>query len=157
MFLVLTFRTCFRFIDFQNLHIHKKLRRPLLYQLFTEALQISALVEPNQMELGFVITNDKASYVDKEDSICLFSIAREAALNEQQIKPCVPYRTVSPRDNCLSKCTSDSFPHTKYMSSSVENSHNHTLMFCCPPIPGRRFEKQGKLWDRSVPQLFSIS
>ena len=42
------------------------------------------------MELGFVITNDKASYVAKEDSICLFSVAREAALIEQQIKPCVP-------------------------------------------------------------------
>ena len=42
------------------------------------------------MKLGFVITNDKAPYVAKEDSICLFSVAREAALNEQQIKPCVP-------------------------------------------------------------------
>ena len=42
------------------------------------------------MKLGFVITNDKASYVAKEDSICLFSVAREAALNEQQIKPCFP-------------------------------------------------------------------
>ena len=60
-------------------------------QLFTEALHISTLVEPNQMELGFTITNDNASYVAKEDSICLFSVAREAALNKQQIKPCVPY------------------------------------------------------------------
>ena len=41
------------------------------------------------MELGFVLTNDKASYVGKEDSICLFSVSKEAALNEQQIKPCV--------------------------------------------------------------------
>ena len=38
-----------------------------------------------------MITNDKASYVAKVDSICLFSVAREAALNEQQIKPPVPF------------------------------------------------------------------
>ena len=42
------------------------------------------------MKLGFVITNDKASYVAKEDSIRLFSIAKETALNEQRIKPGVP-------------------------------------------------------------------
>ena len=42
------------------------------------------------MKLGFVITNDKASYVVREDSICLFSIAKEVAMNEQGIKPCVP-------------------------------------------------------------------
>ena len=42
------------------------------------------------MKLGLVITNDKASYVAKEDSICLFNYSKEAALNEQQIKPCVP-------------------------------------------------------------------
>ena len=47
------------------------------------------------MELGFVITNDKASNVAKENSICLFSVAREAALNKQQIKPCVPMKTIS--------------------------------------------------------------
>ena len=52
---------------------------------------ISTLTEPNQMKLGFVITNDKASYVAKEDSICLFSIAEEAALNKKLIKPCVPF------------------------------------------------------------------
>ena len=43
-----------------------------------------------RQELGFVITNDKASYVAKEDGICLFSVSRETALNEQQIKPGVP-------------------------------------------------------------------
>ena len=42
------------------------------------------------MELGFVITNDKASYFAKEDSICLFSVARETSMNEQQRGPCVP-------------------------------------------------------------------
>ena len=41
------------------------------------------------MELGFVLTNDKASYVAKEDGICLFSVSKEAAMNKQQIKPCV--------------------------------------------------------------------
>ena len=63
------------------------------------------------------------------------------------------YRTVSPRlgDNCASKCCSDNFPHTKYMSPCVENSQNHTLMIRCSPIAGRRFEKLGKLWDRFVP------
>ena len=35
------------------------------------------------MKGGFVISNDKASYVAKEASICLFSVAKEAALNEQ--------------------------------------------------------------------------
>ena len=35
------------------------------------------------MKLGFVITNDKALYVAKEDSIFLLSVAKEAALNEQ--------------------------------------------------------------------------
>ena len=69
------------------------------------------------------------------------------------------YRTVTPRlgDNSLSKCSSNSFSHTKYMSSCVENSQNHTLMFCCSPIPRRRFEKRRKLWDRFVSQFFTIS
>ena len=40
------------------------------------------------MKLGFVITNDKASCVAKADSICLFRVAKEAASNEQGIKPC---------------------------------------------------------------------
>ena len=63
------------------------------------------------------------------------------------------FRTVSPGlgDNYASKCSSDSFPHTKYMSPCVENSQNHTLMFRFSPIPGRKFEKQGKLWDIFVP------
>ena len=43
------------------------------------------------MKLSFVIANDKASYVSKEHRICLFSVAKEAALNKQQIKPCVPF------------------------------------------------------------------
>ena len=84
------FRSAMVRFPFPNsLFTHKKLRRPLLYQLFTEALHISPLVEPNQTTLGFVITNDKPSYVAKEDSIRLFSVAREAALNKQII-PCVP-------------------------------------------------------------------
>ena len=35
------------------------------------------------MKLGFVITNDKASYVAKDDSICLFSVVKEVASNDQ--------------------------------------------------------------------------
>ena len=35
------------------------------------------------MKLGFVITNDKASHVAKENSICLFRVAKEATLNKQ--------------------------------------------------------------------------
>ena len=46
------------------------------------------------MKLGFVITNDYASCVARVDSICLFSVAKEAALNEQCIKPCVSYETI---------------------------------------------------------------
>ena len=38
------------------------------------------------MKLSFVIPNDKASYVSKEHSICLFTFAKEAALKEKQIK-----------------------------------------------------------------------
>ena len=78
---MLTSRTSIAFIDFQIVHIHKKFRRPLLYQLFTKAVHMSTLLEPNQMKLGFVIANDKASYVARKDSICLFSVAEEAALN----------------------------------------------------------------------------
>ena len=89
-FLVLTPRTCFRFNDSHIFHIHKKWRQPLLYRLFSKSVLMSTLTEPNQISLGFVITNDKSSYVAKEDSICLFLIAKEAALNEQWIKPCVP-------------------------------------------------------------------
>ena len=82
-FLVLTPRTCFGFNDFHIFNIHKKWRRPLLYQLFSKSVLMSTLAEPNQIRLGFVITNDKAPYVAKEESICLFIIAKEAALNEQ--------------------------------------------------------------------------
>ena len=55
-------------------------------------------VEPNQMRLSFVIANDEPSHVSNEHSICLFSVAKEAAMNEQQIKPCVPFdrRSTSP-------------------------------------------------------------
>ena len=57
------------------------------------------------MKLGFVITNDKASYVAKEDSIRLLSVAKETALNEQQIKPCVPLGLVSfsLSKNCITR------------------------------------------------------
>ena len=35
------------------------------------------------MKLDFVITSNKDVYVAKEDIICLFSVAKEAALNKQ--------------------------------------------------------------------------
>ena len=59
------------------------------------------------------------------------------------------FRTFSPGlgDNYASKCNSDSFSHTKYTSPYVENSQNQTLKFSFSPIPGRRFKKQGTLWD----------
>ena len=65
------------------------------------------------------------------------------------------YRTVSPRlgDNCVLKCSSDSFPHSTYLSACEENSQNRTLMFLCSPILERRLQTQEKLRDRFVPQF----
>ena len=54
-----------------------------VYQLFSKSVLMSTLSKPNQIKLGFVITNDKASYVAKEHSICLYIVTKEAALNEQ--------------------------------------------------------------------------
>ena len=45
------------------------------------------------------LTNDKASYVAKEDNICLLRVAKEATLNEQWIKPCVPFDKTQ-KTNC---------------------------------------------------------
>ena len=58
------------------------------------------------MKLSFVITNDKASYVPKEDSILLFSVAKKAVRNKQRIKPFFfilvlkrcPYHQLDPGD-----------------------------------------------------------
>ena len=52
-------------------------------------------------------------------------------------------RTVCSRlgDNYASKCSSNNFQHTTYMSPCLENCQNHTLMFGCNPIPGIRFKK----------------
>ena len=78
------FQKMFRIQGFPNFsNTQKKSRWPLLYQLFTKPVHTLTLVEPNQIKPGFVITNDKASYVAKEDSICFFSVAKEAALNKQ--------------------------------------------------------------------------
>ena len=38
--------------------------------------------------LALWLTNYKALFVDKEHNICLFSVAKEAALNEQFANPC---------------------------------------------------------------------
>ena len=89
-FLVLTSRTRFRFTDFQFFHKHKKWRRPLLYQLFIKAVHISTMWTQTKWSLALWLTNDEASYVAKEDGICLLSVAKEATFNEQWIKPSVP-------------------------------------------------------------------
>ena len=60
------------------------------------------------MKLGFVITNDKAAYVAREDSICLLSVTKEAALNKQRIKPCVPFGR-SPKFGILKKKIAQNF------------------------------------------------
>ena len=90
--MMLNSRTFFGLKDFEVFHIHKKKqRRPLLYQLFTKAIHKSTLVVPNQTQLGFAMTNDKASYVAKDERICLFSVAKKASLRKQELKPCVPF------------------------------------------------------------------
>ena len=48
------------------------------------------------MKLGFVMTNDKTSYVVREDLICLFSVAKKA-LNKQRIKTFVPLSEIAGR------------------------------------------------------------
>ena len=60
------------------------------------------------------------------------------------------YRTVSPglRDNCESKCSSDSFWHTKCMSPCMESSQIHTLMYRCSPILGKRHHENRKKLPR---------
>ena len=54
-------------------------------RLFTKPIHKSTLVEQNQMQLRFFMITDKGSYVVKEDWIHLLSVAKKAALNEQQI------------------------------------------------------------------------
>ena len=53
-------------------------------------------------------------------------------------------RTVSPRlgDNYESKCSSDSFPHTNYMSPCVENCRNYIALHCWFPIAGKSHEME---------------
>ena len=89
-FLVLTSSTGFRFTNFHFFHKHKKWRQPLLYQLFNKAVHISTMWTQTKWSLDLWLTNDKASYIAKEDSICLLSIVKEATLNKQWIKPGVP-------------------------------------------------------------------
>ena len=55
-----------------------------------KAVHISTMLTQTKWSRALWLTNDKASYVDKEDSICWLSIAKEATLNEQWIKPGVP-------------------------------------------------------------------
>ena len=71
--LVLTSRTCFGFDDFKNFQILKKWRWHLLYQLFIKAANISTMWSQTKWSWALWSTNDKASYVAQEDSICLLS------------------------------------------------------------------------------------
>ena len=65
------------------------------------------------------------------------------------------YRTVSPRlgDIHASKCSSDNFPHTKYISPCVKNFQNYITKQHWSPIAGKRSWNGEKLWDKSVPEL----
>ena len=129
-FLVLTPRTCFGFNDFHIFHIHKKKqRRPLLNQLFSKSVLMSTLAEPNQINLGFVITNDKASNVAKEDSICLFLTAKEATLNEQWIKHCVPFSSLA-----LTVC--DLWYYEDLEEKAYRSMSNEAVYRTAPPTPG---------------------
>ena len=87
---MLTSRTHFRFTNFQFFHKYQKWRRPLLYQLFIKAVHISTMWTQTKWSQALWLTNDKASYVAKEDSICLLSVAKGATLNKQGIKLGVP-------------------------------------------------------------------
>ena len=87
---MLTSRTRFRFTDFHFFHKHKKWRWPLLYQLFIKAVRISTMSTQTKWSWDLWLTNDKASHVAQEDNICLLSVAKEATLNEQWMKPGVP-------------------------------------------------------------------
>ena len=84
------FQDSFQIYWFPIFHKHKKWRRPLLYQLFIKAVHISTMWTQTKWSWALWLTNDKASYVAKEDSICVLSVAKEATLNEQRIKPGVP-------------------------------------------------------------------
>ena len=50
------------------------------------------------MDLVTILPTNFIPYVAKEDSICLFSIANKSSLNEQWIKPCVPFNRGSSRE-----------------------------------------------------------
>ena len=66
------------------------------------------------------------------------------------------YRTVSPRlgDNYASKCSSDNFLHTKYVTPCVENCQNYIAMHCRSPISGRRSWNGEKTVGQICPIVF---
>ena len=61
----------------------------------------------------------------------------------------------SPHDWETTVCQNEVLTIFHTQNICMENSQNHTLMFCCSPIPGRRLEKQGKLKVRFFPVGFS--
>ena len=76
-FLVLTSRTCFKFNDFQICINTKKNEDDLSSTIYLPSSTYINTCGAKPNELGFVISNDKASYVAKGDSICLFSVATQ--------------------------------------------------------------------------------
>ena len=70
-------------------------------QLFIKAVHISTMWTQTKWSWALWLTNEKASYVAKEDSICLLSAAKEATLNEQWIKPGVPLLILACSDPVL--------------------------------------------------------
>ena len=79
----------------KKIHKHKKIRRPLLYQLFTKAVHISTVLTQTKWSWALWLTNDKASYVAKEDSICLFSVCQRSNLERTMDKTWCPFEFLS--------------------------------------------------------------
>ena len=84
------FQKSFQIYQFQIFHIHKNWRRPLLYQVYIKAVHILTIWTQTKWSQALWLTNDKALYVAKEDSICLLRVAKDKTLNKQWIKCGVP-------------------------------------------------------------------
>ena len=75
---MLTAEYVIRFLVFLLLYKLKKFRRPYLCQLFTRALPILTLVEPNKIMLGFLVDQSHSGQGINmwlvADAICLFTM-----------------------------------------------------------------------------------
>ena len=121
------------------------------------------VVSKNSSDTGFPM---------KTINCILFSISRElvflfrfycilACYISYTLRSLVPeivsyYKTVSPwlGDNCVSKCRSDSFPHTKYTSSCVETLRNTLWCFFLFSNPGEKVWKVRKTMRQICPTVF---